>query len=313
VVELRADGTLVRAFGREGSGPGELLYPIYLDLAGERIWISDVGNRRFSIFDREGSLVGDRKWPGGARIVEPFRVLSTGDVLQGGSWPLTVAELARQDPIYYLARFDLGDTPAAALGQGVTDTLLTAAAPAYLAVPMRSVDGREQNPFFGYPPFSPELHWDSDGERVVTATGERYRFEIRDLDGRILRRVEVSSPELPVTDRHRRWYWENQFPLRFFGSDPYEPSTDSKARLPFAERRPAIGGLALDRDGQIWVQASQRDVGTSRLDIFSGEGRYVGSLPDLPVPVAFTSEGMMLIRELAADGLDHFRVLQVLF
>lgn len=308
VVELRPGGSLVRAFGEEGSGPGELRYPTHLDFRGGEVWVADVGNRRFEIYTLDGRYLKDRKWPGAARIVNPFRVLDSGDVLHGGSWPLTVAELADHDPVFYLARFRLGERPAAAAGQGVADTLVVMPSAPFLATPMTSREGRAQLPVFGTAAFSAELHWSAAGSRVVTVTGEKYRFEIRDSRGRILREVALPAPGISVTEQHRRWFWDNRFPLLFVDREPYQPSAGSKARFPFAERLQAIDGIALDRRGRIWVLANLPGAGKTRLDLFDGEGIYLGSLGDLPLPVAFTAGGAVLFRDPAPDGLDRFRV-----
>lgn len=55
-----AEGRLVRAFGREGSGPGEFRRLNALGLLGDTLWVFDSGNTRFSYFTLEGELTGHR-------------------------------------------------------------------------------------------------------------------------------------------------------------------------------------------------------------------------------------------------------------
>lgn len=56
---FNSDGTHSHSFGRKGEGPGELdrPYGVLLDLHG-RIWVREVGNMRFSLFERDGTFLG---------------------------------------------------------------------------------------------------------------------------------------------------------------------------------------------------------------------------------------------------------------
>ena len=47
----------VKAWGRPGSGPGEFNEPIGIAIGGERIFVSDSGNDRLQVFDREGGFI----------------------------------------------------------------------------------------------------------------------------------------------------------------------------------------------------------------------------------------------------------------
>ncbi len=42
------------AWGETGSGPGELDGPIGIALLGNEVFVSDTGNHRIQVFDREG-------------------------------------------------------------------------------------------------------------------------------------------------------------------------------------------------------------------------------------------------------------------
>ena len=45
------DGTFVRALGRKGRGPGELLHPTWMGWHGSRLWVADYRLMRFTFFD----------------------------------------------------------------------------------------------------------------------------------------------------------------------------------------------------------------------------------------------------------------------
>ena len=59
-----ADGEYLRTLGQEGQGPGELQMPIGLAIAGDRVIVSDWGDRQLSIWDLEGAHLGDVPMPG---------------------------------------------------------------------------------------------------------------------------------------------------------------------------------------------------------------------------------------------------------
>ena len=45
------------AWGEKGSGPGELDGPIGIALLGEEVFVSDSGNHRIQVFDRQGNFL----------------------------------------------------------------------------------------------------------------------------------------------------------------------------------------------------------------------------------------------------------------
>jgi hypothetical protein len=50
-------GERVRAFGREGQGPGEFTRPVGMGLIGDTVWVTDIQNRRISWFSSEGNVL----------------------------------------------------------------------------------------------------------------------------------------------------------------------------------------------------------------------------------------------------------------
>ena len=178
VVELAPDGNLLNSFSRFGSGPGEFNYPIYLTFHENDIWISDVGNRRFSIYNLEGTYIKDVRWPGASRLVNPFSVTEGGRILHGGMWPLTVAELANQDPLYYLALFPAEGEWQEGRAVIHVDTLATMEALPYMSTEIHSEQG-DVRMWFGHPELAPRLLWAAAENLIVTVTSAQYRFIVR--------------------------------------------------------------------------------------------------------------------------------------
>jgi DNA-binding beta-propeller fold protein YncE len=63
IVKFAKDGTFIKAWGKRGSGPGEMNVPhsLALDSRG-RVIVTDRGNHRLLVFDAEGTLVD--QWAG---------------------------------------------------------------------------------------------------------------------------------------------------------------------------------------------------------------------------------------------------------
>jgi DNA-binding beta-propeller fold protein YncE len=62
IVKFSADGTFIKAWGRQGTGPGEFDTPhaLALDSAG-RLFVADRGNSRIQIFDQDGKFLAEWK------------------------------------------------------------------------------------------------------------------------------------------------------------------------------------------------------------------------------------------------------------
>ena len=75
-------GNLVETIGREGAGPGELRAPDRLGWIDDTLWIRDVGNQRFNLYDRDGVPIGTRMLY--VRVPVPTRIVSRA----GGEWIL---------------------------------------------------------------------------------------------------------------------------------------------------------------------------------------------------------------------------------
>jgi len=145
--------------------------------------------------------------------------------------------------------------------------------------------------FMGPPQFAPRLHWASaGGDRFLTVTSLDYRFEQRDLQGRVHREIVAPAPDLTVTQKVKKWFFEE---------------------YPFAVRRQAIEAISVDPTGKTWVQANTEDPGITRMDLFSSDGTYLGDLGNIPMPISFTSEGLALLQISDEESMDIFYVVDI--
>lgn len=263
--EVRAfgpDGAHLRTFGRRGEGPGELSRPQSLAWGPEDgLWVVDMGNHRYSVFDTGGALVDEKRrfadgqvapWPG--TVLDDGRVVEVS--LQGGRMTYTV-----HDP---------------------RGTILdTVALPAFEA--SRFVHTTESSRVSVGVPYAPYLFlvFDPRGH-LWTGVSDDYRIVQRSLEGGdSLRIVRRAYDPVPVTDLERTVALEN---LDWFRD---QGGRVDASRLP--EHHRAFTRFHVDRRGYLWVEpVTPRQGATIReelsrprttvFDVFDVGGRYLGRL-----------------------------------
>ena len=57
ILKFSLSGKLLKAFGRQGQGPGDLLYPNSICCGDNKIFVTEAGNSRIQIFDTNGSYI----------------------------------------------------------------------------------------------------------------------------------------------------------------------------------------------------------------------------------------------------------------
>ena len=304
IVCVDLNGKVLFSFGRTGQGPGELQFPFNLNVFGEEIWVADMQNGRFSVFGLDGSYRNDHRWDGyqwfsgGFQLTGSSRILSAARTFEG------FEETEDISPQYY-ARI-------IALDSGEADTLASMPGLPNQQISVSSVTGQKMI-FIGPPKFAPRLHWASaGGGRFLTVTSLEYRFEQRDLQGRVHREIIAPAPDLMVTLKDKKWFFDEEG-MRFgFGSgEVYTATRESLEEYPFADRRQAIEAIGIDPTGKTWVQAVTEDPGITRMDLFSSDGTYLGDLGNIPMPISFTKEGFALLQISDRESMDIFYVLDI--
>ena len=281
LVKLNMLGKVEVVMGGDGSGPGEFRYPRYLDICNDEIMAGDIMLQRYSVFGLDGEYKRDVRWqistmPGesGIKVVDANSVLYSVDSPMG-------------------PRFLLIDSLS---DGGVADTLVSMDSLPIQLLEITAPDGRKIT--FDTPPqFAPEIYWAlTQGSRIVTVTTTDYQFEERDLTGHIHREVLAPTPDLSVTENIKEWFFENT--VFGFSDDPgsYQANQEIRNKWQFADRRQAITAIKVDPFNRIWVQASTGDPEITRMDIYDFQHKYLGNLGDIPMPMAFTTDGYALVR-----------------
>jgi hypothetical protein len=304
VVRVDLAGRVLAHFGRRGQGPGEFQFPHAIEVAGDRIWVSDLMNGRFSIFDSDGIYQRDLRWADLGWRGSNYLPLPDGRLLLGAETSVGFDDFDRIVPTEYVLLRD----PAAQRA----DTLAAMPGMRQHQIIVRAESG-QQMAFVGPPQFAPRLHWAATaGGRLFTVSGEEYRIEERDLSGRVVRTILAPAPDLTVTQRDRDWFFTEEFRFGFGSGEMFKATQASLEDYPFAERRQAITGLAVDPLRRLWVRAGTEHPGRPRMDLFTLEGTYLGSLGTLPLPLAFAGDGFALLMETDREGTETYRVVRPL-
>ncbi len=304
VVRVDFAGRVRSHFGRQGQGPGEFQFPHAVQVADDRIWVSDLMNGRFSIFDAGGIYQRDLRWAELGWHGSSYRPLPDGRLLLGAETFVGFDDFDRIVPTQYVLLRDpalpRADTLAAMPGMRQHQITVTA-------------ESGQQMVFVDSPQFAPRLHWAvTSGGRLFTVSSDDYRIEERDLSGRLVRTILAPAPDLTVTQRDRDWFFTEEFRFGFGSGEMFKATQASLEAYPFAGRRQAITGLAVDPLGRLWVRASTEDPGRPRMDLFTLEGTYLGSLGTVPLPLAFAADGSALLMETDREGTETYQVVRPL-
>lgn len=297
------DGSFINAFGRTGSGPGELgasLGPC-LTQPGDTLAIPDLQNFRVNRYSADGTPVGDWRFDVGQGIPLRWDISAAGKIatqLRFGILDLSPNEIP--DAIVWWT----GE-------ESPGDTLLRF--PARAVVPLPS--GRRQ-----YTLLASETLWDlapDGGVAVAESSDEGYRLIEYDSLGNALRVISRPAPPHEVTETDRRILREaveTVFSARVIEAVMGE--------IHFAERFPVFFQLRHGPRGSLWVQQvrvpstlsadeqTEADfrpedpevflanprlrLGSPDWDVFDDQGRFLGvvTMPRRFEPIEFTGDAI---------------------
>ena len=234
------DGRHLLTAGRQGEGPGELLYPyLIIPLAGDTIAIPDNGNQRLSIFDPSGAFARSYR----------------KELVQGR----TVSLVGRLGDSMYLGRFSLNE-PLPAEGDVITSALLVRLTDSVTAIdtmmrhrvaeafvlPQGRDVGLARNAFHAYGTVV------TSGDGIVYVWSKEPEVRRYSPEGRLERLVRLGHTTRPFTAELRRsWMQQTLDQL---------PSPESQRRFqrlwtdrPTPDSLPVYSDVLVDEEGYIWL------------------------------------------------------------
>ena len=263
VLRFRGDGAYTGFFGGPGEGPGQFVTPIFLEVAGDRIYVLDTSLNRVTAFDTSGTFLSrfevDLK---GLAATTPRFAAGAADEVYVVAEPVPFMQSARDTGDAVIYRLDRS-------GQ-VADTIARLPAASWTRIQL------DDDVTFVKPRMAPEPHISAKPGAVALSLAARYEIQIRRPDGSLARRVSRAYDNTAVTPEIR------DSVLSLLARTRTDMSREALEGIPFAPVVPAIEGLVLDGDGRFWVDPYSPE--RNRRDIFDAEGRYLGPLY-LPQPV----------------------------
>lgn len=251
------DGAHVRTFGGPGEGPGELQGPTGMEWGpGQRLWVEDPGNNRYSVYDTTGAFVTSHP-----RDLSWYGFAWTGSFDDAGRLYLVQRSYGPEGSKAWLVWMDSAmvahDSFPLPEHEQLTYTLKR--------------NGRVRSA--ATVPFSPSLMWKvaRDGTLWFGTSGD-YRLYQRSLTGDTLRIIEREYEPIPVTRAERDEALDQEF-LRNMAD---QGADIDPGRVP--ANRPAWSEFTIDAEGRLWVFPQIPDSTSTALDVFSPDGRYLGRM-----------------------------------
>lgn len=250
-----ASGEHVRTFGRQGGGPGELYRPAGLFWGRDgNLWIADLRNSRFSVFDTTGTYVtSHRRLAAGVNIPWGGGIDAEGRIhdrafTRDGPLLLRFDSLMQPVDTFPLPRFDNPDAT-------FTHTITQGGQTAVMRIGV---------------PFAPRMVHYVDRQSILWfGVNDRFRIVGQVLGGDTVRIIEKDFEPAPVTQADREAAMES---LGFFSRQggQVDPS-----KIPAT--KPAFTEFLIDDQGYFWFAPGARNSDEGWVfDVFDPEGRYLG-------------------------------------
>lgn len=257
-------GRHLKTMGRRGQGPGELLRPAGMILSPKgEVWVADMGNGRFQLFDTAGVAKGTFPMESGASSSAWVGGFDADGSLRTPSRTLEGFHLQRTDPTSGMALDSLPLPPDG------TDRFI-----------LRRMDNGRLTGIGIYSiPFAPDRQWGFHENTLWTGNGDSFELVAlsmaRGLDTTLVVRRDLLRP--PVQAQEVEAYWTSM------DLTPSEVRQLDLSKIPDAKR--SFERFFPDRDGYLWVSRWAPGVFGSRqsamrpYDVFSQEGQFLGTLP----------------------------------
>ncbi len=232
------DGTYLRSFGRDGQGPGELRGPSFVVVGPDRrVYVTNPGNQRISVYGPDGVLVDEMPWAGRATCcLIPLAIGSDGSAWVEVTERHPDSASPQRGVLRHTTEGPVGDIrlfPEIEFDRRV------------MRMGEREVSGV---------PFAAYQSWSLSSEgTLITGANDRYEYRLISPDGAttVVRRfwdpVLVTPEEL---DWHRRYTFAGYRRLAEELGDRYELDWDGD-NIP--AHKPAYVSFAPTTTGGVWL------------------------------------------------------------
>ena len=300
-----AQGTELRTFGQRGQGPGELEEPIALFWGPDgNLWVADVRNVRFTVFEPDGGLVATYR-VGGPRLGSPAAVgFSEAEVLYAVAFDLPGGSLENMKIV--LVEYEVGNSEAKPLRQIDLP---------FVELPQLFEYRGDGNVLVVPVPFSgePVFRMDPSGRLWYAQTGQPLIHRVSISEGIDLTFGRELTP-LPVTPSERQEAIDDELSVEDRSLIGQAGVAEFAGLIP--DTKPYLQSFFFDDEQSVWViRAARGDSGDDLLDmdIYSLSGTLMAvahaALESEPTPRV--REGLLagVVRdELGVESVALYRI-----
>lgn len=318
-------GRFLRQIGKKGQGPGELIQPVQMVIAGDgTVVVSDLGRFGYSVFRPDGSfvrnVVADGLMPAGRAGLQwhPRGGVVGTFMERPNPQPGRPPQISSSAPLMFVP-FG-GGRPNRVFAVPATDRVSQNTTP--------GADGRVELRMIRRPPpaFTPStLYGVLPNGNVALSFTSGYTVRIVDLDGTTLRYLQRPMRVRLTTDRDReqaRAARREQMAsgrgrititVGGGGGGRAPRGAPSGAELEkmigemeFADTIPALQGLRVSPSGKLLVERTGSNVGEpGPVDVITQEGQYLGTFSGIGLPDAMSLGGLAAWIQYDDDGVGR--------
>jgi hypothetical protein len=255
-------GKFLKAFGREGQGPGEFGGVYYSAFARDRLVVWDSGNRRLCAFTPDGEFVTSTNISYESGSVRKLRGLPAGEVL------VEMEKTFRSEPDKpQECRIDLYSEDLKFIRNIYTRNL-------WRKKYIRTEEYGTSVLFF---PYSADVQWDvtPDG-RIVIGYSANYEMEVYDRIGNKTAAISHDYEPVRITDKDKKAFFDS---VAFYtmGERLKEVPEYITKYTEFPKQRPAFANILSDAHGNIWVvlNREQEDEKGKMFEVFDSSGQFI--------------------------------------
>ena len=258
------EGKLIKLVGQQGQGPGDLYSPSFIDIAGDRLFVWESRNRRFSVMDKDGRFINSLQIAPEKGRTEGMKILPDGRLIVMTEMQVEINKVLQQWYRIFLLSTDLEIIKTIYETKLQRRTLITD--PMRMYVPQ---------------PFTPYVYWDitPDG-RIILGCSDSYEIEVHDPDKGKLFSFSHDFQPVKVNEKDKEQHF-GVFTIAVMRGDTREVTQGApdyiKTNTTFPKIKPAFKNIIADDEGNIWVQTfnENREMEERFFDVFDDKGKFI--------------------------------------
>ena len=284
VKKFKPNGSFLSVFGRQGAGPGDLNYPGAIAFVDGKLVISDIMNRRFSIFSTDGKFVDSVRIEFSNEMCKTLRSAANGllavEFLKMNRKP----KEPQQITIRANQGAKLSDKSNVILKQNVhLRSFITKPMPTNIIAP-----------------FPATVCWDTlPNGKIVAGFSKTYEIGVFDPPKGKIATLTHKHKQIPIEAPDKKTFFKT---LRFFENGKVTNNVPDHVRenTTFPKSKPAFETVLADSQGYILVFPFQKATDKKdrrQVDVFRSDGTFVR---------AITLVGKVNIYALSRGNGDYF-------